>query len=995
MNLGNKIASLGTNPYQLWIVSNEPDEKTLDDYRQKALSFTYRPKISLITSLWNADGKWLKSAIASVLRQVYNNWELCLAVGADQPQVSEVIRPYAQIDSRIKIKLLPQNKGVAANYNEALSLATGEFISLLGHEDELAPFALYECVRLLNQRPQADMIYSDEDRVTDKGKRFGPFFKPDWSPDTLLSCPYTGNLGIYRKKIVDEIGGFRTDYNSAQAYDMVLWFIEKTNQIYHIPKVLYHRRDTPKSAASRAETSAGLLAKKAIEDHLTRNGIAGRVVDGLWPGSYRVRRQIIGSPLVSIIIPSKDKVDILRVCVNSIISRTDYANYEILIVDNGSTDPKTLGYYHQLEGNPKVRILHYDKPFNFSALNNYAVSQANGEHLLFLNDDTEVMSTEWLSAMLEHSQRKEVGAVGAKLLFPDGTIQHCGIVLGLSPFKGYSVAGQAYYGYPDHPGYMGRISIISDNSAVTAACMLLRKQVFKEVGGFDQNLAFAYNDVDLCLKIREKGYLVVYTPYARLYHHESRTRGYEDTPEKQERFLKEIEYVRARWGPVIDKGDPYYNRNLALDRRDFSLPVLDDRTYSELRNLVYRAIAYYRRHGIGRTIRRIFIELKTRLTSREKVEIYPIQSYQSSISRASTLKKVSFLVGLPRGESKRYRVYNIVEGLQDRAVASCVFYETDLDKLGQVMDSNLVVIFRAKMSPRVEAIIDKLHSLGISVVFDIDDLVFDIQYVNYIDAFKRLPDALKKEYMSEVKGYRQVLERCDFVTCTTEFLADTVRQLGKSCFVVPNTINKAQYELSEAILKESRSRDNKIRIGYFSGTATHDRDFLEASGALLEILKRYRNTELHIVGSVRLPRELKKSSDRVLQKPLMPYLDLLRYISKMDINIAPLEQGTPFNEGKSELKIFEAALVGVPTIASRTDSYSKCITDGENGFLAGSNEEWLQKLCHLIENERLRTDMGREARKYFVAKFYIENVIDDIIKVYENMSTFGRTRLGK
>jgi GT2 family glycosyltransferase len=613
MNLGQKIALLRNDPYQLWIASNEPREESLDDYRQEALSFKYRPKISLITLVGNTDRQGFKPIIESVLNQVYDNWELCLAVGgATQPQVRESLESYARKDPKIKIKLLPQNQGTEVNYNEALALATGEFIGLLGHEDELASFALYECVRLLNQRPQADMIYSDEDGITDKGKRFAPFFKPDWSPDMLLSYPYTGNLGIYRKIIMDEIGGFRADYNASQDYDMVLRFVEKTSEIYHIPKVLYHRRDVPESAASRVEPSTGRLAQKAIEDHLARNGIKGEVVDGLWPGSYRVKRQIAGNPLVSIIIPSKDNADILRTCVSSVINRTNDANYEILLVDNGSTDPKTLDYYRELEGNPRVRVLHDDRPFNFSALNNDAVSQANGEYILFLNNDTEVISPDWLSAMLEHVQRKEVGAVGAKLLFPNGTIQHCGVILGL-PFEGYRIAGHAYYGYPDQPGYMGRINIIGDYSAVTAACMLLRKQVFEEVGGLDENLALAFNDVDLCLKIREAGYLIVYTPYARLYHHASRSRGYEDTPEKQRRYLKEIRYMRDRWGDVIDRGDPYYNQNLTLERADFSVQVPAYSLYSKLKHLINKTIAYYRRQGLKRTIRRIYIKLKTNL----------------------------------------------------------------------------------------------------------------------------------------------------------------------------------------------------------------------------------------------------------------------------------------------------------------------------------------------------------------------------------------------
>jgi len=381
---------------------------------------------------------------------------------------------------------------------------------------------------------------------------------------------YTCHLGIYRKRIVDEIAGFRPGYDGSQDYDLVLRFIEKTNRIYHIPNVLYHWRIGLGSAASGSDAKpyTYLAAKKAIGDYLVRNNIGGEVVDAAWTGSYRVKREITGNPLVSIIIPSKDRVDVLKQCIRSVLQKTEYENYEILVVDNQSVEPGTLDYYNSIRNHAKIKILQYDKPFNFAAINNYAVSGARGEHILFLNNDTEVISTEWLSAMLEHSQRQEVGAVGAKLLYPNNTIQHCGVILGLGTHR---VAGHAYWRCPDHFGYFGRISITGNYSVVTAACMMVRKEVFEEVGGFDEKLPFAYNDVDLCLKIRERDYLIVYTPYAQLYHRESYSRSYEHTLEKQRRFLKEIEYVRARWGHVIDKGDPYYNTNLTLDKEDFSI----------------------------------------------------------------------------------------------------------------------------------------------------------------------------------------------------------------------------------------------------------------------------------------------------------------------------------------------------------------------------------------------------------------------------------------
>ena len=564
------------NQYKLWIAQNEPDAEGLKRQREESFTFSYRPKISIITPVWNTDKKWLNLAIESVLNQTYANWEFCLADGnSTKPHVKQILQDYAKKDPRIKVKFLSENKGIAGNSNEALSLATGEFIGLLDHDDELAPFALYEVVKLLNERPDADFVYSDEDKFTKRGERIFPFYKPDWSPDMFLSCMYTCHLGIYRKKIVDSLGGFKLGYEGSQDYDLVLRFIERTDRIYHIPKILYHWRRTTESTASiaNAKIYAYVAAKKAISDFLTRQNIRAEVMDGAWTGSYRVRRAITGNPLVSIIVPTKDSLGILQRCIGTILQKTDYPDYEILIVDNQSTEPETLNYFAEIEGHPKVKIIQYNRPFNFSAINNYAVSQAHGEHILFLNNDTEVISSEWLSAMVEHSQRKGVGAVGAKLLYPDDKIQHCGIILGLGQFKDQRVAGHPYRRCSEEFDYTGRVSIICNYSAVTCACLMLRKEIFEKVGGFDENLHIAFNDVDLCLKIRKEGYLIVYTPYALLYHHESYSRGYEDTPEKLARFLEETKYMRNSWGQVIDRGDPYYNPNLTLHKEDFSIRI--------------------------------------------------------------------------------------------------------------------------------------------------------------------------------------------------------------------------------------------------------------------------------------------------------------------------------------------------------------------------------------------------------------------------------------
>ena len=565
------------DPYEIWIRKNEPTKEELEEYKKESLSFNYRPKISIVTPVWNIDETWLRLAIESVSNQVYDNWELCIADGGSTKQhVKRVLKEYAKKDKRIKVKFLLENKGIAGNSNEALSLATGEFVTFLDHDDELAPVALYEIVNLLNDKPELDFIYSDEDKITTKGIRKDPFFKPNWSPDMFLSHNYLCHLSLIRKDLVDIVGGFREGYDGSQDYDLFLRVTELIDEkrIAHIPTILYHWRLVLGSAAElvSAKPYALVAAKKALDDALARRGIEGEVSDGLFTSSYRVRYKIIGSPKVSIIIPTKDEVDTLKTCIESIIEKTDYKNYEIVIVDNQSKEEETFTYYDKIKNNREIKILEYNKPFNFSAINNYAASEVDAEYILFLNNDTEVISNEWLKAMLEHAQRKEVGAVGAKLLYHNNTIQHAGIIIGIigkPPVGGHS---HRHFN-KSSPGYFGRIQHVQNLSAVTAACIMLRREVFEDVGGFDENLTVAFNDVDFCLKIREKDYLIVYTPYAELYHYESLSRGYEDTAEKQARFLKEVEYVRAKWMHVIDKCDPYYNPNLTLDKEDFSIKI--------------------------------------------------------------------------------------------------------------------------------------------------------------------------------------------------------------------------------------------------------------------------------------------------------------------------------------------------------------------------------------------------------------------------------------
>ena len=533
----------------------------------------YRPKISIIMPTWNTDERWLRRAIESVLNQVYDNWELCIADGGStKPHVRKILEEYAQKDKRIKVKFLPENLGIAGNSNEALKLATGEFVAFLDHDDELAPFALYEVVKLLNEKPDLDFIYSDEDKIDEKGRRKDPFFKPDYNPDMFLACNYICHLSVIRRSLVDKVGGFRLGYDGSQDYDLFLRVLEQTDKIAHIPKILYHWRTVETSCASKpeAKTYAYEAAKKALADAMRRREIEIEgVYDGLWLGSYRIKYKIKGNPKVSIIIPTKDKVNVLKKrCIDSILNKTTYQNYEIVIVDNDSQEERTFEYYETIRDHPKIRILKYEgEPFNFSAINNYAVSRVNSEFVLFLNRNTEVITSEWLSAMLEHVQRKEVGAVGAKLLYSDNTIRHAGIILGVGPYR---IAGHSHEHMPNSfPGYFGGPHVIQNVSAISMDCMLTKKSLFEAVGGFDEvNLPTTFGDVDYCLKLRERGYLIVYTPYAVLYYYGPK--DYKCTSENRETFLKEVEFLRKKWKDFLNN-DPYYNPNLTRDKADFSI----------------------------------------------------------------------------------------------------------------------------------------------------------------------------------------------------------------------------------------------------------------------------------------------------------------------------------------------------------------------------------------------------------------------------------------
>ncbi len=559
--------------YPNWLARNEVLD--IEAMTQEIATFHYQPKISIAMPVYNVEEKWLRLCIDSILNQVYTNWELCMADDAStDPNVKKILTEYQQLDERIRVVFREQNGHISEATNSALAIATGEFVALLDNDDELAINAFYEVVKVLNENPELDLIYSDEDKIDMDGNRSDPAFKPDWSPDLLLGTNYISHLGVYRRSILEEIGGFLKGYEGSQDYDLVLRFTEKTTKerIKHIPKVLYYWRMLLTSTAvdQGSKGYAFEAGLRAVQDALVRRGINGHATHGAANGLYDVYYDIESEKLVSIIIPTKNGYKDVQRCVSSIIEKTTYQNYEIIMADNGSTDPKMHELYAEFEQQLPGRFFveSIDIPFNFSTINNRAAKKAHGEYLLFLNNDTEVITENWLTLMVSFAQQERIGCVGAKLLYPNNTVQHAGVILGLG-----GVAGHGHYGYPHGDlGYFGRLAINVNYSAVTAACLLMKKADFDAVGGFEEAFTVAFNDVDLCLKVQALGRDNVWLHEAELYHFESQTRGYDDKGKKKKRFEQEKVMMEEKWGPLIEN-DPFYNPNLTRDIPNFSLRI--------------------------------------------------------------------------------------------------------------------------------------------------------------------------------------------------------------------------------------------------------------------------------------------------------------------------------------------------------------------------------------------------------------------------------------
>ncbi len=532
--------------------------------------FSRKPLFSVILPVYNVSPKWLAKAVASVQTQLYPYWELCLADDASpNAETRRAAAALAAADQRIKVVMLEKNHGIAGCSNAAARLAGGEYLTFLDHDDELAPDALYETAKAIC-KSGAEVLYSDEELISSAGKVLSAHFKPDFSPDLLFSHNYITHLLVIKKTLFDRIGGFDGTCDGAQDYDLILKAAERANRVYHIPRVLYRWRSIAGSTSADpgAKTYAHEAGRRALVAALERKKIDAEVLDGYQPFFYRVKRRIAAKPHVSIIIPFRDQPDMLEKCVRSVLERSTYAHFDILGISNGSRRVETFRLMQRLaRGDARVRFMEFDEPFNYSRINNAAVKQVAGTHVVLMNNDIEVITADWIEALLEHSQRPEVGAVGAKLIYGSDKIQHAGVVVGIAGFAGHAHR----HVHRNLPGYMSRLKVIQNVSAVTGALLMVKKELYLEAGGLDEkNLTIALNDVDFCLRLRSRGLWNIFTPFCEAYHYESASRGYETTPAKRERFQREIAYFQAKWRQLLEAGDPFYNPNLSLKREDFA-----------------------------------------------------------------------------------------------------------------------------------------------------------------------------------------------------------------------------------------------------------------------------------------------------------------------------------------------------------------------------------------------------------------------------------------
>ena len=1338
-------------PYDNWIEVNQWNARRETLLRQRLQKSIDAPLLSVIVPVYDPPIEYLNRAIMSVCSQVYGNWELCIADDASKNgEVKSCLIKWSETDTRIKVCYRETNGNISVATNSAASLAAGSHLVFLDQDDELTPDALGEIALYIAGKPETDILYSDDDKIDTAGKLFAPQFKPDWSPELLLSYMYFSHVFVVSRALFREVGGVRIGFEGSQDYDLALRASEKARHVGHIPLVLYHWRVLPNSTASSAKAKPDSMeaGRKAVQEALARRGLQANAYQPEWAaesgvGIFSHRFVHANPPDVTIIIPTKDQVKVLKKCLDSILKLTDYPNYLILIIDNDSVESATAAYLKKISDNPKVRVVKISNPkegFDYAYINNRAVEFVQSEYVLFLNNDIEVLKKDWLSQMIGYGQINGVGATGAKLLYPDGRIQHAGVLIKFY----HGMAGHAFKGVSEHEtGYLAYPRVLRNYSAVTAACLLTPRKLFIEMGGFDQkDFKVAYNDVDYCGRLLSRGYRVVYTPDAELIHHEGFSRGFSGNPQENVNF-------RSKY---YGRKDHYYNPSLSLDNEHFEVcpravftgdfrktikvlmcahnlnhegapysqyemtvglkekGVIDPLVFSPvdgplralyescgIRVIINPALGYifelgafrerlktftafikelgvelvyantlinfhviaaardadlpsiwnireseswmyyeemwgtelaaeaakcftypykvifvahttksiYKkfevRHNFhviynGLNLARIFkevekydrqevrdalgiaddelalllpgticerkgqqdlvralerldphclkkircfivgdwqnpmpynkelhdmaaalpVEAKNRLTilpisaeifkyykaadifiCSSRIESFPriileamafalpiittpvfgireqvqegvnalfynpgdhaamanamerlitdeglrkrfsenavfvlrqlenfdemaeayatlfeeaylstgpkalmpesIAVYKAVNSTAArSIRKVTFLTSYKDENSQRFRVYNLIEGLTGAGVECAVIRENFNGSLEGILDSDLLVVFRIEASADVRYLLGIFKSRGIPTVFDVDDLVFEPESADLLYGLTALGKMDRQKAVEGLERIRETLLLCDFATCTTKVLAKQIEHLGKSCYVIPNTINRKQLNLARELTSvKAMTGDAKIKIGYFSGTRTHEKDFSEVADALFEVMAENSKVEFHLAGILDLDSKFTRYGDRIVRRPLMDYLEMLSYLAGMDINLAPLEMNNLFTACKSELKIFEAGLVGVPTVASATDSYAGCVTDGINGFLAASKKEWMEKMKALVQDEKLRHRIGQRAAQDFVKMFYIENNIQDIIGSYKEICVDRENSGGK
>jgi O-antigen biosynthesis protein len=900
----------------------------------------------------------LDATLTTVQQQIYPNWELCIAAPADADAgLRAQLARWALAETRIKVSFAASARSTgsqAALANHALGMVSAsaqnpsQWVLRLDAADLIANKAMYLTARVINEYRNCRIIYADEDQLDAAGQRSEPYFKCDWNPDLHESHNLIGRFGLYATALVQSVGGYGAGSDEVMDFDLSLRCVEqvKAEHICHVPQVLFHARQDGMAAQGQATLSAAGRAteagKLALDAHFRRQGILARA-ENLGYG-YRTRYALPMAqpltvpmvlpilPLVSLIIPTRNGLALLRQCIASIVQKTTYRHYEIVVVDNGSDDPATLAYFKDLVKMPQIQILRIDEPFNYSALNNDAVKVAKGELIGLMNNDIEVISSDWLDELVSHALRPGVGAVGARLWFPNETLQHGGLVLGLGGVAGHAHMGMAR----GQLGYQSRASLTQNLSAVTAACLVVKKSIFEAVGGLNErDLAVAFNDVDFCLRVREAGYRNVWTPFAELYHHESASRGYEDTPEKLQRFAKEMAYMHQRWGLLL-QADPAYSPNLTLQSDDFSY-AWPPRVSALTKTISIQPGQPSLSERLG-----LLVEGKIRVA-------YFSENVHSSTFRYRAANMAAVL--------------NEVSAMGDVQTCAACFFSGDLEYAEQIVkNADILVISRARYDLDLSAFVQAFRMQGKRVLFDIDDLVFDTQAIDLIISTAGQPasDEVLNYWYGVVGRMAQALNLCDGVITTQSYLANRIKLFSKlPVKTIPNFANAAQLAVSTPLyqckLMTGPAQLDRIKLGYFSGSSSHNGDLSLISYALERVMASDTRVELVLVGHVDVEQAFGKRfggylkghlASRVTIHPFVDFVKLQELISEVDFNLIPL-QVNDFTNCKSELKYVDAAIVGTCTIASATHAYQEAIRHGENGYIA-ADHEWEAILLQAI-----------------------------------------------